>query len=82
MLKCLVLYLYVFFGTFMSTPEIFWAAWVAQGFSAVFNPGRDPGDPGLSPMSGSLHGACISLCLCLCPSLSLPASLVNKWIKS
>ena len=35
-------------------------------------PGRDLGDPGSSPMSGSLHGACFSLCLLsLCLSLSL-----------
>ena len=26
-----------------------WAALVAQWFSATFNPGYDPGDPGLSP---------------------------------
>ena len=29
------------------------------------------GDPGSSPASGSLHGACSPLCLCLCLSLSL-----------
>ena len=32
-----------------------------------------------SPTSGSLHGACFSLCLCLCFSLSV--SLMNKEIK-
>ena len=46
-----------------------WAAPVTQWFSAVFSPGRDPGDVGSSPASGSLHGACFSLCLCLCLSL-------------
>ena len=40
-------------------------AWVA------FSPGRDPGDLGSSPTSGSLHGAWFSLCLCLCLPLSL-----------
>ena len=47
------------------------AALVAQQFSAAFSPGHDPGVPGLSPTSGSLHGACFSLYLCLCLSLSL-----------
>ena len=37
------------------------AARVAQRFSATFNPGCDHGDPGLSPASGSLHGACLIL---------------------
>ena len=35
------------------------------------------GVPGSSPTSGSLHGACFSLCLCLC-LLSLPMSIMNK----
>ena len=35
------------------------------------SPGRDPRVPRSSPASGSLHGACFSLCLCLCLSLSL-----------
>ncbi len=39
------------------------AARVAQRFSAAFSPGPDPGDQGSSPTSGSLHGACFSLCL-------------------
>ena len=30
----------------------------------AFGPGHDPGVPGLSPTSGSLRGACSSLCLC------------------
>ena len=54
---------------------LFWAALVAQRFSAAFGPGCDNGDPGSSPASGSLHGACFSLCLCLCLSLSLSLSL-------
>ena len=37
------------------------AAPVAQRFSATFSWGCDPGDPGSSPTSGSLHGACPSL---------------------
>ena len=48
-----------------------WAALVAQRFSTAYSSGRDPGDPGSSPTSGSLHGALFSLCLCLCLSLSL-----------
>ena len=31
------------------------AAWVAQGFSAAFGPGPDPGGLGLSPTPGSLR---------------------------
>ena len=45
------------------------AAPMAQWFSAACSPECDPGDPGLSPTSGSLHGACFSLCLRLCLSL-------------
>ena len=52
------------------------AARVAQWFSAVFSPGPDTGDLGLSPMLCSLRGACFSLLLCLC--LSLCVSLMNK----
>ena len=37
----------------------------------AFGPGRDPGVPGSSPVSGSRRGACFSLSLCLCLSLSL-----------
>ena len=40
--------------------------------------GMTPGVLGSSPASGSLHGACFSLCLCLCPPLSLSVSLMNK----
>ena len=53
-----------------------WAARVAQQFSATFSPGPDPGVPGSSPRSCSLHGVCFSLCLCLCCALSLP--LINN----
>ena len=45
------------------------AAQVAQRFSATFSPECDPGDPGSSPTSGSLQGACLSLSLCLFVSL-------------
>ena len=45
-----------------------------SGLAPAFGPGQDPGVPGLSPVSGSLHGACFSLCLCLCLSLSLCVS--------
>ena len=54
------------------------AAQVAQRFSTIFSPGRGPGDQGLSPISGSLHGACFSLCLCVSTSLSLCLSWINK----
>ena len=57
-----------------------WAAWVAQRFSTAFSPGRDPEDSGSSPMSGSLHGACFSLCLCLC--LSSLCILILIFLKS
>ena len=50
------------------------AAWVTQRFSAAFSPGCDPGVLGSSPASGSLHGACFSLC-CVSASLSLSLSL-------
>ena len=52
--------------------EVFGDAWVAQWFSATFSPGCDPGDQGSSPMSGSLHRACVSA------SLSLSLCLMNK----
>ena len=55
-----------------------WAAQVAQWFGASFSPEPDPGDLGLGPTSGSLHGACFSLCLGLCLSLSLSLSWINK----
>ena len=42
-----------------------------SGLMPAFGPGCDPGVPGSSPTSGSLHGACFSLSLCLCLSLSL-----------
>ena len=37
-----------------------------SGLVPAFCPGHDPGVPGSSPTSGSLHGACFSLYLCLC----------------
>ena len=53
------------FTAYISTQGIR-AARVAQRFSAAVGPGRDPGVPGSSPKSGSLHGAHFSLS----PSLS------------
>ena len=58
-------------GLMSSLKWPYWAAPVAQWFSATFGPGCDPGDPASSPTSGSLHGACFSLRLFLCLSLSL-----------
>ena len=52
------------------TPEWF------RGWASAFGSGRDPGVQGLSPASGSLHGACFSLCLCL--FLFLCVSWLNK----
>ena len=43
--------------------------WLSS-WAYAFGSGRDPRVPGLSPTSGSLHGACFSLCLCV--------SLMNK----
>ena len=51
------------------------AARGAQRFRAAFSPGHDPGDLGSSPTSGSLYGACFSLCLYL---LSRSVSLMSK----
>ena len=48
--------------------------WLSGGASALGS-GRNPGALGSSPTSGSLQGACFSLCLCLCLSLSLSLSL-------
>ena len=42
-----------------------------SGLAPAFGPGRDPGDLGSNPTSGSRRGACFSLCLCLSLSLSL-----------
>ena len=59
------------------------AALVVQRFSVILktdlqfcSSGCDPGDPGSSLASGSLHGPCFSLCLCL--SLSLYRSWIKK----
>ena len=55
----------------------FRAARVAQRFSTTFSPGCGPGDPGLSPTSGSLHGMePPSPSACVCASLCV--SLMNK----
>ena len=43
-----------------------------RGLAPAFSPGCDPGDPGLSPATGSLHGACLSP---VCVSASLALSL-------
>ena len=40
-------------------------SWWLSCSAPAFGSGRDPGDPGSSPASGSPHGACFSLCLCL-----------------
>ena len=48
---------------------------VAQRFSTAFSLGPDPGDPALSPMLGSLHGASPSAYV----SASLCVSLMNKY---
>ena len=54
-------------------------AWVAQWLSICLWLRVWTWDPGSSPISSSLHGACFSLSLCLC--LSLAVSLMNKEIK-
>ena len=62
-------------------PHEKWYSWVApvvQLFSAACSPGPDPGVPGLSPKSGSLHGACFSLCLCLSFSVYVSLLLINR----
>ena len=64
--------------TSMPLKQKWGAAQVAQRFSATCSPGCDPGDPGWSPTSGSLHGACFSLPVSLCLSLSLSVFLMNK----
>ena len=54
------------------------AARVAQRFSAAFSPGRDPGVPGSSPTSGSLHWSLLlPLCLCPPPLLNLKKKIVS-----
>ena len=64
------------YATGAQRKEALRAALVAQWFSATFRPGPDPGDPGLSPTLGSLHGARFSLCLSLSLSLSVCVSLL------
>ena len=53
------------------------AARVAQWFSTAFSPGRDPGDLGSSPMSGSLHGPA-SPSAYVSASVCVYVSLMNK----
>ena len=60
---------------FLGLKQNNWTARVAQWFSPAFGPGRDPEDLGLSPTSGSLHGACF---LPLPVFLPLCVSLMNK----
>ena len=65
-------FLFPFDGGCSFKMQDFRDAWVAQGF----NSGCDSRVPRLSPTSGSLQGACFSLCLWLC--FSLCVSLINK----
>ena len=50
--------------------------WLSDSAPA-FGLGRDPGVLGSSPVSGSLHGACFSLC-CVSASLSVCLTWINK----
>ena len=59
----------------LKTTEIGQPGWLS-GLAPLS--GHDPGDPGSSPMLGSLHGACFSPCLCLCLSAPPPVFLMNK----
>ena len=52
-----------------------WDTWVAQQLSVCLWFWEWSWDPGSSPTSGSLQGACCSFCLCLCLSLLF---LMNK----
>ena len=49
-----------------------WMLWRIPGWlgglALAFGSGHDPGVLRSSPISGSLHGACFSLCLCVCVS--------------
>ena len=53
-----------------------------SGLAPAFGPGRDPGDSGLNPTSGSRYmepaspSACVSACIYL--SLSLTVTIINK----
>ena len=53
-------------------------AWVAQWLSIYLWLQLWPRILGLSPTSGSLHGACFFLCLCLCLSLYVCLSWIHK----
>ena len=50
-----------------------------SGLAPAYGPGRDPGDSGLNPTSGSwcMEPASPSACMCLCLSHSLSLSLCD-----
>ena len=52
-----------------------WDPWVAQPLATAFGPGRDPGDPGSNPTSGSRCMEPASPSACVSASLSLSLSL-------
>ena len=54
--------------------------WLSS-LASAFGPGSDPRVLGSSPPSGSLHGACFSLCLCLCLSLYVFHEWINEILK-
>ena len=54
------------------------AAQVALRFGAAFSPDCDPGDPELSPTSGSLHSLLLPQPVSLPLTLSVAVSLMNK----
>ena len=62
--------LFVIYDSNLKLPILGIPGWLS-GLVPAFGPGHDPGVLGSSPASGSLHGACFSVCLCLCLSLSL-----------
>ena len=65
---------------FRSHPTLRIPGWLS-GLGPAFSPGCNPRVPGSSPASGSLHGACFSLCLCPCLSFNLCLSRINKVFK-
>ena len=54
------------------------ASRVAQQFSAAFSPGRDPGDRGSNPTSGSRCMDPASPSACVSASLSLCVTIIKK----
>ena len=54
-----------------------------SGLAPAFRPGRDPGDPGSNPTSGSrcMEPASPSACVSVSVSVSLSLYLMNKQIK-